>query len=306
MKVAFIGSVSSSWHALNALIQSGVELTCAMGVDESRSSAISDYHNLRPLADQADIPYCSFLKVTDSQVLNLVATHPPDLLWVIGLSQLVGPSLLDLAPAGGVGFHPTPLPNGRGRAPVAWTILLDRPAAATLFFLTDEPDAGDIIAQRSVPVMPDDYSQDLIERTNIVLANVIRDLAPSIKSGSLPRIPQDHSRATYYQKRTHADGLIDWSQPGNRIYRLIRAAGRPYPGSFTYAAGRKVTVWRAKPESLERTDHQPGTVIEADPLRGFLVSTADGALRLTEAQPEQSCDAIDVLRPGLILTSIPD
>ncbi|UCE62438.1 MAG: hypothetical protein JSU63_09995, partial [Phycisphaerales bacterium] len=62
-----------------------------------------------------------------------------------------------------------------------------------------------------------------------------------------PRTPQNHNEATYYPKRTPADGLIDWLQPTDAIYRLIRAVGRPYPGAFSFCEGTKVTIWRGQP-----------------------------------------------------------
>jgi methionyl-tRNA formyltransferase len=165
---------------------------------------------------------------------------------VVGISQLVPAAVRDLAKLGAVGFHPTLLPEGRGRAPVAWTILLQKPAAANLFFLTDEADAGDIIAQRPVEVRADDYAEDLIARTNVVLEQMVVDLAPAFASGRVPRQPQDHTRATYYARRRPEDGKIDWEQAAEEVYRLVRAAGRPYPGAFCFRGGRKVVVWRAR------------------------------------------------------------
>ncbi|HNQ23305.1 MAG TPA: methionyl-tRNA formyltransferase [Phycisphaerae bacterium] len=286
MNVALIGSVSSSWYTLEALIRAGVEITGVLGVDESQAARISDYHSLREPATRAGIPFFSFVKVTEPAVEEFLRAHPPDLLWVIGLSQLVPPGLLAIARQGGVGFHPTMLPEGRGRAPVAWTILRGARAAANLFFLADEPDAGDIIIQREVLVLPDDYSEELIRRTNEVLAAAIIELAPALKAGKLPRRPQDHSRATYYPKRTPADGLIDWSQPTEMVYRLIRAAGRPYPGAFSHLRGRQVTIRRARPAAAGEMRARgvapaPGTVLRVQP-QGVLVQTGDGGLWLTE------------------------
>jgi len=233
-------------------------------------------------------------------VTPFIESRSPDLLWVIGLSQLVPDSLIRLAKQGGVGFHPTLLPEGRGRAPVAWTILRNARAAATLFYLCDEPDAGDIITQREVPVLPDDYSQDLIRRTNTVLADAILELAPRIRSNNLPRTPQNHTQATYYPKRTPADGLIDWHAPTDHVYRLIRAAGRPYPGAFTYTPTHKLTVWRAHPVPRPPSPPPsppppPARILDISPTDGILVATPDAALRLTEIETEPSDNAFNVL-----------
>ena len=310
MNVALMGSVSSSWCVLEALIRAEVEITAVLGVDESRADRISDYRSLRALADEAGIPFLSFVKVSEPKVEEFLRAHPPDLLWVIGFSQLVPDRLLECARLGGVGYHPTMLPKGRGRAPIVWTILRQARAAVNLFYLTDEPDAGDIIIQREVPVLPDDYAADLIARMEKVLAEAAFEIAPHLKADTLPRTPQDHGKATYYPKRTPADGLIDWSQPTADIYRLIRAVSKPYPGAFAFLRGRKLLIWRARPATCEELDVQPtagdpGTVIRRNTEQGVLVRTSDAGLWLTEIEFEQDdTESPRALRqPGARLTT---
>lgn len=286
MKVTLIGSVSSSWHTLRALIDGGVELSAVLGLAPRHAARVSDFRDLAPLAAQAGAPFYAFDKISEPGVAAHLDRYPCDLLAVIGLSQLAPPELIARARAGAIGFHPTPLPRGRGRAPVFWTIYLGEPAAVSLFYLTDEADAGDLIVQRPVPVKPDDYAQDLIDRTNEALYEAVRELAPQIRSGGLPRRPQDHARATWTGRRTPGDGRIDWSRPADEIHRLIRAASRPYPGAFTHDRGRKVVVWRA--ERHDRQDHVglPGQVLRVDGRRGPLVQCGVGHLWLTETERE--------------------
>ena len=104
MNVALVGSVSSSWHALDALIRGGVEVTGVLGVDESRAEQISDYRSLRKAAEAANIPFHSFVKVSEPGVEQFLRAHAPDLLWVIGLSQMVPEHLIRVARVGGVGL----------------------------------------------------------------------------------------------------------------------------------------------------------------------------------------------------------
>ena len=282
MNICLMGSVSSSWTTLNALSGAGIEVTAVLGVRPDKAKRVSDYRDLEPLAHEVGVPYLGFGRVSEREVTAFIDEHPADMLWVIGLSQLVPARILDRFPAGGVGFHPTLLPMGRGRAPVAWTLLLGARAAVNLFYLTDDADAGDIIIQREVPVLPDDYAEDLIDRTNAVLHQCVSDLAPQILAGNLPRNPQDHSRATHYEKRTPEDGLICWADPTDRIYRLVRAAGRPYPGAFTRLGDRRLIIWRARPEGFVRTGI-PGTVLAVEK-ESLVIETADGALRTTDAE----------------------
>ncbi len=304
MKIALMGSVSSSWHALDALIKNSVDVCCVMGVDESQSEKIGDYRSLREIATKASIPFLSFIKVREPEVRTFLEQHKPDMLWVIGISQLVPDDLINIAPKGGIGFHPTMLPEGRGRAPVAWTIIKNARAAACLFTLTDEADAGDLLAQREVPVLPDDYSEDLIERTNHALQGVIADLAPALISGDITFTPQDHSKATHYERRTPADGIIDWSADTETIYRLIRAAGRPYPGAFTHAEREKLTIWRARPALADDISEkgEPGTVLTINEDDEILIATGDAAIWATNVEGPGR----DSIKTGHKLVSIPE
>ncbi|NOX59363.1 MAG: hypothetical protein GXP29_10970, partial [Planctomycetes bacterium] len=114
------------------------------------------------------------------------------------------------------------------------------------------------------------------------LEAMVLELAPAIRSGTLPRTPQDHSLATWYAKRGPEDGRIDWTQPADNIHRLIRAASRPYPGAFSSDRGQRIIVWRG--EIHDADDHRGtvGQVQRIDPKRGVLVQCGSGLLWLTE------------------------
>jgi methionyl-tRNA formyltransferase len=298
VKVALIGSVTSSWHTLAAFIDNGVEVSAVLGVDPKYAKNISGYRDLSILAREAKIPYLYFRRVRDTEVETFLRAHPFDLLWLIGLSQLVPKELIALAQHHAIGFNPTLLAEGRGRAPIAWTVLLGARAAVNLFYLSDEADAGEIIVQREVPVSPDDYSEDLIERLELALVDVIANLAPLIRSGRLPPAqPQDHSKATYHEKRTPpADGLIHWTAATKDIYSLVRAAGRPYPGAFSFYNGKKVIIWRAKPEYAHDTasETRHGKVLAVKDGQ-LLIATGTGAIWATEIDwREQQSEPIEI------------
>ena len=282
MKVALIGSVSSSWHCLKALIDAQVEVVGVCGLHARHAQAVSDYRDLGELAGQSALDYLAFDKVTESAVGSFLVERSPDLLFVIGLSQMVPRDMWSGPPAGSIGFHPTMLPRMRGRAPVAWTILLNEQPAVSLFFLTDAADAGDIVIQRPVPLLPDDYAADLIARTNDGLEACLHELAPAIRAGDLPRTPQEHAQATWLGKRTREDGRIDWTWPVERIYRLIRAASRPYPGAYTDLKGRELIVWRARPHDREDHTGTIGQIMGVAPGPDVLVQTGGGLLWLTD------------------------
>ncbi len=287
MKVALMGGTSASYAALDALIRNDVELTGVLGLDESLADRESDYCSLRDLAAKASLPFLPFTSIRDRQVELFIRTHRPDLLWVVGFTQNVPDSLIRLARDGCVGYHPTMLPRGRGRSPITWTMLQGEPAGATLYFLAGEPETGDIIMQRQVPVHSDDYAGDLVERTNQMLALLVKELSPLIRLGSLPRIPQEHRKATQYSRRTREDDLIDWNHTTDRILRLIRATSRPFTGATTTLGSTTMNIWRARPASPLETDpvvglKECGSILKLNDEGHAMVRTGDGGLWMTD------------------------
>ena len=138
------------------------------------------------------------------------------------------------------------------------------------------------------------------------MRDVILELAPLIKSGEIPRTSQDHSKATFYPKRTPADGLIDFSKSTDEIYRLIRAAGRPYPGAFTFYEDKKMIVWRgrpAKPEELPG-QAQAGCILAVKEKGQILVAAGDGGIWMTELEYQGTDKPQKILCVGTQLGSM--
>ena len=178
-----------------------------------------------------------------------IAALEPELLFVIGWSQLLREPVLVLASGGAFGMHPTLLPRHRGRAPIPWAILSGLASTGvTLFEIPDaRADSGSIVGVIEVPIAADETATTLFERLAVAHVDLIRSLVPAILDGSAPRLPQDERRASSWPKRTPADGIIDWHTHAPYLYDWVRAQTRPYPGAFTYLGDSKVTVWSARP-----------------------------------------------------------
>lgn len=300
MRIALMGSVSSSLHALTALVNDGIEVAGVLGIPPEAGLRVAGYRDLGVFATERGLPYLPFSRVGEPTVEEFLRRCAPDQLWVVGLSQMVPEALIRIAPQGGIGFHPTMLPEGRGRAPIAWTIIRSARAGATFFRLTAEVDAGDIVAQREVPVGDDDYASDVLAKVDGAIEDCVADIAPALREGRLDATPQDHSRATYYPRRRPEDGWLDWSSSTADVYRLVRAVGRPYSGAFSYVDGIKVTVWRGRPMAGAGSGGQaPGTILTTDAAGGLEVVTGDGLFRVSEFESDAGLPRIEAaLREG--------
>ncbi|MER7459793.1 methionyl-tRNA formyltransferase [Micromonospora sp. NPDC126480] len=214
----------------------------------------------------------------------------PDMIWVVGWSQLVREELLAIPSGGTYGMHPTLLPRHRGRAPVAWAILngLAR-TGVTLFEIPDATaDSGDIVGQVAVSVAPDETATTLYAKVAEAELQLVRTYFPQLAAGTAPRIPQDPKRASNWPKRIPSDGLIDWETRSGYLDAWVRAQTRPYPGAFTWLGARRVTIWSARPEPM--VEPAPAGTVLAHRPDGVLVAAGEGALLLREASVDDGPD----------------
>jgi methionyl-tRNA formyltransferase len=219
------------------------------------------------------------------ETVAAIAGLEPELLFVIGWSQLLREPVLALASGGAFGMHPTLLPRHRGRAPIPWAILSGlATTGVTLFQIPDaRADSGSIVGQVEVTIAPDETATTLFERLASAHVELIRQLVPAILGGTARRLPQDERRASVWPTRTPADGIIDWQTRAPYLYDWVRAQTRPYPGAFTYLGDSKVVVWSARPVDGVLTA-APGTVVERRPDGPVVACGGGGALLLDEVE----------------------
>ena len=224
--------------------------------------------------------------VNSDETVTAVRALEPELIFVVGWSQIVRDPFIALASEGVFGMHPTLLPRHRGRAPIPWAILtgLAR-TGVTLFDIVDSTaDSGAIVGQVTVDIEPDETATTLFARTADAHVALTRELLPQLLARTAPRIPQDPSRASSWPRRTPADGIIDWETRAPYVYDWVRAQTRPYPGAFTFLGDEKVIVWGARPVSLA-DDAPAGTIVDVLD-EGPVVACGEGGLLLEEVQTD--------------------
>lgn len=246
MRIVLVGTVESSLVAFRTLIEEGHVPVGVVTLPLPKAARHSDFMDLRPLAARAGVPVIEAASVNEPEVLSEIRALEPDSIFVIGWSQLCRPELLQLPKHGCLGYHPALLPENRGRAVIAWTILQGlKRAGGSLFWLAEGVDSGDLLIQRPLAIDPSETARTLMDKHLQLLPALLREALNMFSLGDFRRIAQDESKATYCARRTADDGWIDWTQSAREIWTLIRATGHPYPGAFTSYNLRKLRVWSA-------------------------------------------------------------
>ncbi len=283
MRIVVAGAVSSTKLTLEALIRHGADVVGVLQLRGESSHTVTGFDSLDAVAGPAGIPCVTFRNINDDEIVDQVREWQPDLMFVVGLSQLVREELMAIPKLGSVGFHPTFLPAGRGRAPLAWLALDNGPGAASFFLIDDGIDSGPIFVQQPFEITPDDYAGDVGLKLLDAMTRALDRWLPELLAGKWDPKPQSEALATYNGRRGPDDGLIDWTRPAIEIHSLIRAASVPHPGAYTWAGDRKLIIWRASVEEHLPWRGVPGRILLTDPERGALVQTGDGLLWLTDA-----------------------
>jgi methionyl-tRNA formyltransferase len=224
--------------------------------------------------------------VNAEDTLAFVGRLEPELVFVVGWSQLVHEPLIALAREGVFGMHPTLLPRHRGRAPIPWAILsgLVR-TGVTLFEIVDATaDSGAIVGQVEVEIAADETAATLFDHLAAAHVALVREYVPQLVQRRAPRARQDPRRASSWPKRTPLDGIIDWETRAPYLYDWVRAQTRPYPGAFTWLGDAKVVVWRARPVDLH-VEAPAGSIVSDGP-EGIVVACGEGGLVLEEVETD--------------------
>lgn len=171
----------------------------------------------------------------------------PDFIFSFYYRHMLPVAVLELAPRGAYNMHGSLLPHYRGRVPTNWAVLNgETETGATLHEMTAKPDAGALIGQTAVPILPDDTAAQVFDKVTVAAEQTLWRVLPALLAGEAPRLPNDLAHGSYYGGRKPEDGRIDWNQPAERVYNLIRAVAPPYPGAFTDVGGTRLIVARAR------------------------------------------------------------
>lgn len=176
-----------------------------------------------------------------------VASAAPEVIFSFYFRSMLPSSILERARLGAFNMHGSLLPRFRGRAPTNWAVLKGATeTGATLHRMVARPDAGTIVDQCAVPILPDDTARQVFDKVCVAAEVVLWRSLPAIAAGCAPEHANDLSQGSYFGGRKPEDGRIDWTRSAAEVYNLIRAVAPPYPGAFTECAGRRLVVAEAR------------------------------------------------------------
>ncbi|MGZ3183836.1 MAG: formyltransferase [Telluria sp.] len=243
-RVVVFGYHNVGVRCLKVLLAAGVDVALVVTHEDSASENIW-FESVISVCQAEGIPYITPADAKGDELVARVRAAQPDLVFSFYYRHMLPQALLDIAPA--YNMHGSLLPQFRGRAPVNWAVLHGATeTGATLHEMTVKPDAGAIVAQTAVPILPDDTAHEVFGKVTVAAEITLWKVLPALLAGRAPRIPNDLTQGGYFGGRKPEDGRIDWSKPAQEVYNLHRAVAPPYPGAFAEHGGHTYVIERAR------------------------------------------------------------
>ena len=293
------GAVLFAYHtfgarALAGLLARGEHVRAVVTHDDAPGEG-DWFESVADLARAHGLPVLTPASPNEPAIFERLAALEADVFVSVYYRKILGASLLALPRVAAVNLHGSLLPAYRGRAPLNWVLVNgETRTGVTLHHMTVDADAGDIVAQEPIDILPDDTALTLYGRMVKVGVDLLFEWYPAVRAGTAPRRPQDPTRATVVGRRRPEDGRVSWTWPASRIANMIRAVTHPYPGAFVGDGDARLYLWEGAATTDTSAACAPGTITDVG--AGYVtVATGQGSLRLLRVQsagdPERSADA---------------
>ena len=289
MKITWIGNHEEGLEAFRQTAETnGIDAFITLS-DASFAKRSAGSRKYLDVCATHSIPVHPVDTIKDEHARDLVLSYHPDLLVVLGWSEILPPDLLAIPTIGTVGTHASLLPHNRGSAPVNWALIRgETQTGNTMMWLSADVDAGAIVDQVAFPISLFDTCKTLYDQVARTNASMLASLLASLSKGIKPVLPIPNvSSEPILPRRRPKDGLLDWNQSAKSVYDFVRALAKPYPGAFSFLDGKKYVIWQASVLPLPPpTGVSPGTILGTsygfvENGVGICVAARDGVLHVS-------------------------
>jgi methionyl-tRNA formyltransferase len=229
-------------RGLSALLALGVEVPLVVTHEDDPRERVW-FASVRELCRNHGIPFITPADPNAPEIVERVRAAGTDWIFSFYYRLMLAPELLGVPRRGAYNLHGSLLPKYRGRVPVNWAVLHgERETGVSLHRMEVKPDAGALVDQQAVAVLPNDTAHDVFQKVTCAAEALLLRAVPRMLEGTHRETPLDLSAGSYFGGRKPEDGRIDWARPAWETHNLIRAVAPPYPGAFTDVAGCRLQL----------------------------------------------------------------
>lgn len=299
--IIFAGTPDFAAVHLQALLEAGIR-PVAVYTQPDRKAGRG--HKLTPsavkqVALEHNLPVFTPVSFKEEGAVEQFASFNADLCIVVAYGLLLPQSVLDAPRLGCINVHGSLLPRWRGAAPIQRALLSgDKETGICIMQLVKALDAGPVLYEERLPILPEDTSGTLFDRLAKTGAASLVKVLPDILEGKQQPVAQDESKVTYAQKLSKSECPLDFTRSASELALQVRGLN-PWPVATVSLQDTVYKVFEAKVTDTDavHSAEQCGTVLEVSK-EGIEVACAQGTLCLEviQAPGKGKCKAADFAR----------
>lgn len=284
LKIIFMGTPEFSETILEKLIAEKYNIISVYTQSDKKvgRKQITTKSPVKALAEKNNIPVFTPEKLKPE--IENIRTQYPDLIIVAAYGKIIPQEILDIPKFKCINIHPSLLPKYRGASPLQNALLNGETiTGTTIMLMTQEVDAGDILAQVKIEIDPLEKLPEFSQRMSRESATLLLKTLPNWIESKIQPQKQDKEKATFCQMLNKEDGKIDWNKSAQEIFNCYRAF-YPWPGIFTFWNEKRIKL--NKISLAKNLDHtlKTGQVFQKEKL--IAVQAKNGIIILEEIQIE--------------------
>jgi methionyl-tRNA formyltransferase len=251
-------------RCLSVLLAHGVDVQLVVTHTDNPNENIW-FDSVERLATANHLPCATPADPNTPEWVERIRALQPDFIFSFYYRHMLRMELLGAARCGAYNMHGSLLPKYRGRVPINWAIIKgERHTGATLHRMVAKPDAGEMVAQQSVPILPDDTALEVFQKVVVAAETALDAALPSLLAGTATHTPLNLTQGSYFGGRKAEDGRIAWTDSAQQIHNLIRAVAPPYPGAFAELHGKHLRFVRSHIDKVVHAQAGPPRLFAED------------------------------------------
>lgn len=295
MRVIFLGTPDFGICALQKIMENHQLVACVCQPDKVGARGKLEFCAVKKFALQHNVPIFQFEKISRDGVETLRALAP-DIMVTAAYGQILSQEIIDIPKHGIINIHGSLLPELRGAAPIQYAVLKGlKTTGITILNTVKAVDAGEIILQKSLDILPYENCGQLFDRLAVLGAEAVIEALSQIERGVATYTPQDESKATFTKKLTAEQEKIDWNGSAEEIVNLVRALS-PNIGAYTTWQGQHLKIFDLRLHEVQFSG-VAGQVVECGK-KSLVVMCGDGnavSVKILQMENAKRLDVVSFL-----------
>lgn len=281
IKIAFFGTPNIGASALKSLLNSSqIEVVVVVtNIDKP----IGRSHSKFEQSEVAKIATKNGLDIIKTSSINKeidkLRKFEFDYIVTCAFGQFLSNDILNLPKKKSLNIHGSLLPEGRGGAPIHWSIIKGKKETGiSIMEMVSKMDAGNYFLQYKINIDEDETTDDLFKKMeNLIFqktASAIIEINKGIKS-----IVQNEDEVSFWLNIKKDDAKIDFNFSIIDIHNKIRGLYSK-PGAWANLDNKIVKINSAKKTNFKCKDNRPGLICDVTD-NGLIVATKDFYIYIT-------------------------